>query len=120
MLDVLKYAHDERLIERDPDGHLFDLEPWSPRRCEQRALAEGIELTEAHWEVIHALREHYREHGPASARQLTALLKATFTAGQGGARLYELFPGGPVTQGCKLAGLPVPSGSIDKSFGSTQ
>ncbi|MYB34192.1 MAG: sulfite reductase, partial [Gammaproteobacteria bacterium] len=31
---------------------------------------------------------------------------------------YYLFPGGPVSQGSIVAGLEVPSGSVDKSFGS--
>jgi tRNA 2-thiouridine synthesizing protein E len=38
---------------------------------------------------------------------------------QGGLRyLYRIFPGGPVAQGCRLAGLKVPEGAIDKAFGS--
>ncbi|WP_370738165.1 hypothetical protein [Solemya elarraichensis gill symbiont] len=27
-------------------------------------------------------------------------------------------PGGPIALGCRLAGLPVPPGAVDKSFGS--
>jgi tRNA 2-thiouridine synthesizing protein E len=34
--------------------------------------------------------------------------------------LYTLFPGGPVTQGCKLAGIQPPAGSADAGFGSVQ
>jgi len=40
---------------------------------------------------------------------------------EGGLRyLHRLCPGGPVAQGCRLAGLPVPPGAVDKSFGSVQ
>jgi tRNA 2-thiouridine synthesizing protein E len=40
---------------------------------------------------------------------------------QGGMKyLYKLFPGGPVAQGCRLAGIDVPAGAVDKSFGSVQ
>lgn len=34
--------------------------------------------------------------------------------------LYKMLPGGPVAQGCRLAGLKVPAGAKDKSFGSLQ
>ena len=38
---------------------------------------------------------------------------------QGGIRhLYRLFPGGPVAQGCRIAGLKAPAGATDKGFGS--
>ena len=37
---------------------------------------------------------------------------------QGGRKyLYSLFPRGPITQGCRLAGLPTPAGNTDPSFG---
>jgi len=32
--------------------------------------------------------------------------------------LYQIIPGGPVAEGCRLAGLSVPAGAVDKSFGS--
>jgi tRNA 2-thiouridine synthesizing protein E len=32
--------------------------------------------------------------------------------------LFEIIPGGPVAQGCRLAGLKPPPGSVDPSFGS--
>ena len=38
---------------------------------------------------------------------------------QGGIKgLYLLFPGGPVAQGCRLAGLKAPPGASDRGFGS--
>jgi tRNA 2-thiouridine synthesizing protein E len=118
MLDALKYTDDPRLLERDPAGHTEDLAPWSPRYCEQRAAKEGIALTEAHWAVLYALREHYRQHGPVSARQLTNYLQQAFAQGRGRKPLYDLFPGGPITQACRIAGLPMPPGTLDPSFGS--
>jgi tRNA 2-thiouridine synthesizing protein E len=40
---------------------------------------------------------------------------------QGGARyLYRLFPHGPLAQGARIAGLPVPANVTNASFGSMQ
>jgi tRNA 2-thiouridine synthesizing protein E len=32
--------------------------------------------------------------------------------------LFKLFPKGPIAQGCRLAGLEPPAGSVDLGFGS--
>jgi tRNA 2-thiouridine synthesizing protein E len=58
-------------------------------------------------------------HGPAlHARYLLDPLAEKF-AKQGGRKyLYLLFPGGAVTQGSRIAGLPVPKDSVDPSFGT--
>lgn len=32
--------------------------------------------------------------------------------------LYRLFPGGPIAQGCRIAGLRAPAGAVDRGFGS--
>jgi len=108
------------LLQRiDPEGHMHGLEHWSPLTAAQRAHEDGIEeLTEAHWHVIYALRNLYRERGPArSAREVINILEQDFAAEGGRRRLYELFPKGPVSQGSRLAGVPLPPFSSDPSFG---
>ena len=38
--------------------------PWSEELAQQIATANGVgELTEAHWRVIHTLREHFIQYG---------------------------------------------------------
>jgi tRNA 2-thiouridine synthesizing protein E len=121
MPDIGKFASDERLARVDPDGNMLELKSWSPHWAQQHAAAEGIFLTEEHWAVIYFLRERHRERGRAvSAREITKDLEERFSDGQGRKRLYELFPGGPVTQGSRIAGLPVPPYSADPSFGSVR
>lgn len=115
MLDVNKAT----TTERDPEGYMYELEPWSPLIAQQLAEAEGIFLSDEHWEVITYLRERYRLHGrPNSAREVLKELEEKFDFGEGRRGLYVLFPGGPVTQASRVAGIPVPPYSTDPSFGS--
>jgi len=121
MLDINKIIKDERLLESDPEGHMFGLDHWSPLVAQHLAEAEGIALTDEHWEIIICLRERYRHHGQAgSARELLHELEERFCASQGRRKLYELFPGGPVSQGSRIAGLPLPPYSSDLSFGTME
>ncbi len=118
MLDINK-----ALLEanHDPEGNMFELAPWSPIVAQRQASAEGLFLTDEHWEIIVYLRERYRAQGNArSAREVLKELEEQFGVGKGRRSLYELFPGGPVSQGSRLAGLPLPPYSADPSFGSVQ
>ncbi len=119
MLDINHIINEESLNHHDPDGNMFSLGHWSPKVATQLArLEEMDELTEAHWQIIYALRELYRINGPAAnARSVIRMLEQSFVA-EGGLRyLYELFPKGPVSQGSRLGGIPAPPHSSDPSFG---
>ncbi len=91
---------------------------WDPEQAESTAAEQGLTLTDDHWELVRALQEYYSKVERANLRQIKDALEEKFHA-QGGVKyLYEIIPGGPVALGCKLAGLDVPAGSIDPSFGS--
>jgi tRNA 2-thiouridine synthesizing protein E len=119
MYDTDTVVDDELRQRLDPGGHMAGLEHWSPLTARQLARQEGIEeLSEAHWHVIYALRNLYRENGPSgSAREVVHILEQDFLAEGGRRYLYELFPKGPVSQGSRLAGVPAPPFSSDPSFG---
>jgi len=94
---------------------------WSQKAASSTAAAEGLEMTAGHWDTVRALQEYYARHNDSphiNARELHDALEERFHSRGGMKHLYELFPGGPVTQGCRLAGLEPPAGSEDKSFGS--
>lgn len=99
-----------------PDG-------WNEDEAARAAQADGIELAESHWEAVRALQEYFGRHADTpgiNSRELHDALEEHFH-NQGGMRyLYKLFPGGPVTQGCRIAGLEAPAGSADPGFGSVQ
>ena len=95
---------------------------WQTEDAERGARDDGIELGPDHWQLIRCLQEYFSRHEDSgiNIRELKDALNEAFHQ-QGGIRyLHRLFPGGPVAQGCRLSGLPVPAGAIDKSFGSVQ
>ncbi len=119
MLDINKSIRDPQRYEHDPEGHMTELEAWSPQHANREAALEGIELNEEHWEVLFYLRERYRQRGNEdSARDVLSDLEERFCETHGRGHLYELFPRGPVGQASRIAGLPLPPHTMDMSFGS--
>jgi len=95
---------------------------WQPGDAERVAGDEGLELGPDHWRLVRCLQEYFARHEEDTiiVRELKDALEEAFHR-EGGLRyLHRLFPGGPVAQGCRLAGLAAPAGAIDKSFGSVQ
>jgi len=91
---------------------------WDIARAEQIAKDDGLELNGDHWELIASLQEYYKKVEFPKLRQVKDALEEKFHSRGGMKYLYKIIPGGPVAEGCKLAGLEVPAGAIDKSFGS--
>lgn len=119
MYDVNKFIGNERMQRNDPEGYLAGLEHWSPLLANRIAEADGLTLGDEHWQVIYCLREWFREEGPDwTARQVTLRLNRDYVDAGGSRYLYQLFPHGPLAQGCRLAGLPLPHGTLSASFGS--
>lgn len=119
MMDINKLIGAENMAPCEAEEFLLDLENWNEDKARTLAHEEGIELGDEHMDVICWLRDHFAACGPAAnGRMLTRAMEESF-ADQGGLKyLFRLFPNGPVYQGSRLAGLPVPPGSVDKSFGS--
>jgi tRNA 2-thiouridine synthesizing protein E len=119
MYDINKYLASPLLDQKDPYGYIHEAERWSPRLASLIAVEEGIVLEDEHWEVIYSLRECFRELGPEwTARDITRRLEMNFADSGGKRHLYQLFPHGPLAQGCRIAGLPLPQGTKSLSFGS--
>lgn len=93
-------------------------EGWSPEFARQVAEDDGIELTDDHWQVISALQEYYEKVETPKLRQVKDALNEKFHSKGGIKYLHQVIPTGPIAGGCKLAGLEVPAGAVDKSFGS--
>ncbi len=92
------------------DGRLANLSEWTEAIAHELATRDGINLGDDHWEVIHAMREYYQSYNVSPVKKL---LKRCLKERSGSdrfdeAHLAELFPGGVLVQGSKIAGIPVP------------
>jgi tRNA 2-thiouridine synthesizing protein E len=97
-----------REIETDGEGYLVNPADWSEAFVRAQAQAEGLTLTDAHWELIRFLREHYARNGTqASVRDQVKHFRRVWGEEPGSSpALHRLFPrGGPQKQGNRLAGL---------------
>ncbi len=94
---------------------------WTSEQAHLCAQQEGLNLRAEHWEVIRALQEYFARNVEGKGihgRALHDALDEHFHA-QGGIKfLYRIFPGGPIAQGCRIAGLKAPASAVDQSFGS--
>lgn len=95
---------------------------WLPEDAQQIASEQGIRLGPDHFEMLNALQQYFArtQSSEVNIRALHDALDERFHTRGGIRYLYHLFPGGPVAQGCVLAGLPVPAGALNRSFGSVQ
>ena len=95
--------------DTDDQGYLLEAH-FDDEAVRVIAAAEGITLTEAHWQVVNYLRDEYREHGhtPNFRNMLKGVSEIMPEVDS--KALYDLFPVGPAKQGAKVAGLPQPLG----------
>ena len=96
--------------ETDVEGFLVDPTEWTEEVAEHIAHQENVTLTDAHWEVINFMREHFEEHHvPPDSRLMVLVLGERYGKDMGTRKyLYELFPYGYTQQACKVAGMRRP------------
>jgi tRNA 2-thiouridine synthesizing protein E len=94
---------------------------WTRANAEEIAREEDLSLSDDHWETIRALQAYYAHHEDdqsVNLRKLHDALDEHFHQKGGLKYLYTLFPGGPIAQSCRLAGLKAPFIASDPGFGS--
>ena len=92
------------------DGRLINLSDWNPDVANAIAKEEGLNLGEAHWDIINLMRDYYFTY---NITPIVKLLKREMAKKLGAERATDeaintLFPGGIQYQGSKIAGIPVP------------
>lgn len=82
--------------------------------AQQIAAGEGIELTQAHWELLNLLRDYYAEFDSSPAMRALVKYCALKLGKEKGRSIYlmSLFPGSPAKLGSKIAGLPKPENCL--------
>ncbi|MEE8484855.1 MAG: TusE/DsrC/DsvC family sulfur relay protein [Nitrospinota bacterium] len=100
--------------DTDEEGYLTDTTNWTKDIGLFLAKEEGLEMSDAHWEVVNFLREYYDEYKIAPMiRILTKAMGKKLGKEKGNTKyLYQLYPAGPAKQACKIAGLPKPTGCV--------
>lgn len=94
----------------DTDGFLLDAQSWNKALAEALAQDVNIELTDAHWEVVFAMREFYEKFDFAPPmRAFCKFLKTQLGSDKSRSMyLLTLFPDSPTKLVAKIAGLPKP------------
>ena len=93
-------------VEVDEGGYLINHEDWNKEVAGDLAKSVNVELTPEHWKVIDFLQEKHKEGVEMSLRKI----------GKSGVidikSLYKLFPGGPLKNAAKVAGLERPTSCV--------
>jgi tRNA 2-thiouridine synthesizing protein E len=102
------------LPARDREGYLLHLEEWNEAVAENLAREEGIELSQAHWELVWLIRRFYAtyEVSPAMRVLVKHAREALGEARGDSVHLLTLFPGSPAKRLARIAGLPRPTNCL--------
>ncbi len=95
----------------DAEGHLVDLNDWTPELARRMAALDNLTLDERHFAVLNAARSFYTRYQRAPAtRPLLKHLGQTLGPDYADSiRLMQLFGTGSVARTvARLAGLPKP------------
>ncbi|HSJ84125.1 MAG TPA: TusE/DsrC/DsvC family sulfur relay protein [Acidimicrobiia bacterium] len=96
-----------REVHVDGEGFMTEYDEWTEELAPTLAANIGIELTDAHWDVIRFLREDYRSQG-----ETPTLRRVTTVGGIPTKDLFGLFPKKPAKKMSYIAGLPKPAGCV--------
>lgn len=105
------FEYNGKTIDTDAEGYLLNHQDWEQGMIAILAEQEGIEVTDAHLEVVLFVREFYEEFNTSPAvRMLVKAMEKAHGPEKGNSKyLFKLFKKGPAKQATKLAGLPKPA-----------
>jgi tRNA 2-thiouridine synthesizing protein E len=105
----MAYEVKGKVLETTDSGYLASADDWDKEVGEAIAAAEGLSLTQDHWDVIEYLRDAFINHNgeqPNNRAILKAMQDKWPERKVDNKTLFDLFPGNPSKQAGKVAGLP--------------
>ena len=99
---------DAKPLETTETGYLVNVDDWNEQVAVQLASQEGLELTQAHWDVLHYLRDEYINNNAnqPNNRSIIKDMSGKWGHKASNKELFDLFPGNPSKQAGLIAGLP--------------
>ncbi len=94
-------------VQLNSEGFFEDPSQWTREMAMEMATADGLTLTDKHWQVIEFMRREFSEKGTGPTVRVLGKLSGVSIK-----ELYELFPKGPAKTAARLAGIPKPKGCI--------
>jgi tRNA 2-thiouridine synthesizing protein E len=96
------------------DGFLADVRDWNEDVARVLAAREGIELEDAHWEILFLLRDYWDAYDSSPAMRALVKYVRLRLGEEKGRSIYllRLFPGSPAKIGSRIAGLPKPANCL--------
>jgi tRNA 2-thiouridine synthesizing protein E len=93
-------------VEVNEEGYFVNPSQWTPEMAAEIAREMNINLTEKHYQVLDFLRQRFLQGETLTIRSV----------GKSGIvdvkEFYQLFPGGPLKNACRIAGIPKPVSCI--------
>jgi tRNA 2-thiouridine synthesizing protein E len=94
-------------IDVDDEGFMTNADQWNEEIAKELASNIGIEMSDAHWQVVKFLREDYKEQG-----ETPMLRRVSNVGGVPTKELFQLFPKKPAKKMAYIAGVPKPQGCV--------
>ena len=96
-----------RTVAVNEEGFLTDPTQWTEELGAELARLIGIEMSEAHWQLIRFLRQDFEAMG-----ETATLRRVSTQTGVPVKQLFVLFPKKPAKKMAYVAGLPKPKGCV--------
>ena len=101
----MAYDFNGKEIETTDNGFLVNASDWSKELAEHMAKAEGIELSDRHWDLLNYLRDEYVENqNTPNTRTIVKAMSKVWGEKVSQKDLYALFNGDPSKVAGRFAG----------------